>query len=153
MSTCATMVSSNNGSSEVKKPFERLPKAVVPTHYEIFLRPNLIDLVFKGTIKIDLEVKENTNVLVCNAADLQVQKVEVNGETIDDGNIVLSEAEETLTVKVGKDLAAGSTATMHCAFTGTLNDRMKGFYRSKYTLQGEERFAATTQFEVLSYGN
>ena len=145
------MVSSSNGSSELKKPFERLPKSVVPTHYEIFLRPNLVDLVFKGTIKVDLDVKEKTNVLVCNAADLQVQKVEVNGEKIDDGNIVLSESEETLTVQVGKDLSAGSTATMYCAFTGTLNDRMKGFYRSKYTIEGEERFAATTQFEVLCY--
>ena len=34
-------------------------------------------------------------------------------------------------------------------FTGELNDKMKGFYRSKYsTPEGEERHAAVTQFEV-----
>ena len=34
-------------------------------------------------------------------------------------------------------------------FTGQLNDKMKGFYRSKYTTpDGQERFAAVTQFEV-----
>lgn len=34
-------------------------------------------------------------------------------------------------------------------FTGELNDRMKGFYRSKYTgPDGEDRYAAVTQFEV-----
>jgi hypothetical protein len=34
-------------------------------------------------------------------------------------------------------------------FTGILNDKMKGFYRSKYTSpDGEERYSAVTQFEV-----
>ena len=51
-SSLTSMVSSSNGSSELKKPFQRLPKAAVPTHYEIFLRPNLVDLVFTGTIKV-----------------------------------------------------------------------------------------------------
>ena len=34
-------------------------------------------------------------------------------------------------------------------FTGELNDKMKGFYRSKYTgTDGEEKYCAVTQFEV-----
>lgn len=34
-------------------------------------------------------------------------------------------------------------------FTGVLNDKMKGFYRSKYKgADGQERFGAVTQFEV-----
>lgn len=38
---------------------------------------------------------------------------------------------------------------LHLDFTGTLNDKMKGFYRSKYnTPDGEERHCAVTQFEV-----
>lgn len=36
-------------------------------------------------------------------------------------------------------------------FVGELNDKMKGFYRSKYTTSaGEIRYAAVTQFEVKS---
>jgi len=34
------------------------------------------------------------------------------------------------------------------SFVGELNDKMKGFYRSKYTISGEERYGAVTQFEV-----
>ena len=34
------------------------------------------------------------------------------------------------------------------SFVGELNDKMKGFYRSKYTINGEERYGAVTQFEV-----
>jgi len=34
------------------------------------------------------------------------------------------------------------------SFVGELNDKMKGFYRSKYAVDGEERYGAVTQFEV-----
>jgi len=34
------------------------------------------------------------------------------------------------------------------SFVGELNNKMKGFYRSKYTINGEERYGAVTQFEV-----
>ena len=34
-------------------------------------------------------------------------------------------------------------------YKGELNDKMKGFYRSKYTTpDGQERHCAVTQFEV-----
>lgn len=39
--------------------------------------------------------------------------------------------------------------TLKIDFVGELNDKMKGFYRSKYTTpSGDSRFAAVTQFEV-----
>ena len=42
-------------------------------------------------------------------------------------------------------------ATLKFEYTGTLNDQMRGFYRSKYTSPespGEDRYAAVTQFEA-----
>ncbi len=121
------MVSSSNGSSELKKPFQRLPSNVVPSHYEIYLRPNLIDLVFKGHVNVDIDVKESTDVLVCNAAELKVDSVKVNGEDAVDAKV--NEEEETLTVKLAKPLDPGTKATFSCKFTGELNDKMRGFYR------------------------
>ena len=39
-------------------------------------------------------------------------------------------------------------------FTGELNDKMKGFYRSKYTgPDGKDRYGAVTQFEVSGFHN
>lgn len=41
------------------------------------------------------------------------------------------------------------SGTLKIDFVGELNDKMKGFYRSKYTTSaGEIRYAAVTQFEV-----
>lgn len=38
------------------KPFERLPKNVVPSHYNLFLKPDLKKFVFEGREIIDIEV-------------------------------------------------------------------------------------------------
>ena len=57
--------------------------------------------------------------------------------------------EETVKLEFPSDLATGE-ATLLLEYTGTLNDQMRGFYRSKYTdPSGKEKYAATTQFEVL----
>lgn len=45
--------------------------------------------------------------------------------------------------------ASPGSGTLKIDFVGELNDKMKGFYRSKYTAPaGEIRYAAVTQFEV-----
>ena len=31
------------------------------------------------------------------------------------------------------------SAVVKYSFTGTLNDKMRGFYRSKYTIEGQDR--------------
>lgn len=56
---------------------------------------------------------------------------------------------ETVCLEFGSELAVGEV-TLSLCYTGCLNDQMRGFYRSKYTVNGEERYAAVTQFEVQS---
>ena len=60
-------------------------------------------------------------------------------------------AEETVKLEFPSELATGEV-TLVIEYTGTLNDQMRGFYRSKYTdptSPGKEKYAATTQFEVI----
>lgn len=46
-------------------------------------------------------------------------------------------------------VSVSGTGTLKIDFVGELNDKMKGFYRSKYTTPtGDTRYAAVTQFEV-----
>ena len=57
---------------------------------------------------------------------------------------------ETVVFNFPNTLPKGN-ATLELKFTGELNDKMKGFYRSKYTTQaGEEKYMGVTQFEVIS---
>ena len=46
--------------------------------------------------------------------------------------------EEKLTLTLEETVRAGE-AVVRFQFSGTLNDRMKGFYRSNYTVHGQER--------------
>lgn len=62
--------------------------------------------------------------------------------------ICYKEDAETVCFKFAVTLPVG-VAKLWLEFTGFLNNKMKGFYRSKYTsLNGEERYAAVTQFAV-----
>lgn len=55
---------------------------------------------------------------------------------------------QTLTLTFPNKLKVGD-GVIRLKFSGELNDKMKGFYRSKYFGPNkEERYAAVTQFEV-----
>lgn len=41
------------------KAFERLPKSVVPVHYEITIKPDLVKLVFEGHESVTLKVRHS----------------------------------------------------------------------------------------------
>ena len=58
---------------------------------------------------------------------------------------------ETLMLTFPTELTPGLSDSIEIEYSGTLNDQMKGFYRSKYfhpSAPNEERYAAVTQFEV-----
>lgn len=58
---------------------------------------------------------------------------------------------ETVTLGFPTELTPGLSEPIEIEYCGTLNDQMKGFYRSKYfhpSAPDQERYAAVTQFEV-----
>ena len=64
--------------------------------------------------------------------------------------MTFDEEEETVTFRFKTALTPGS-ATLFVEYVGSLNDKMRGFYRSKYCLPSDpdkELYAAVTQFEV-----
>ena len=63
-------------------------------------------------------------------------------------DINYNKEEETVTISFPSPLPLGN-GQLSIDFTGELNDKMKGFYRSKYTdTDGNEKYCAVTQFEV-----
>ena len=62
------------------------------------------------------------------------------------------EDKEEATFDFDSELPQGK-AYLEVDYKGILNGDMKGFYRTRYTTNwGEERYAATTQFEVGGVG-
>lgn len=87
-----------------------------------------------------------------NSVDLQIQKATVklsDGTVFESIETIYLPELETVNLLFKSSLPVSENATLEMEFTGELNDKMKGFYRSKYfTSTGEERFAGVTQFEA-----
>jgi puromycin-sensitive aminopeptidase len=129
----------------------RLPRTVEPLVYRIEIQPEVGSATFSGTVEIDVVVHETVDRMVLNAAELAVSDVEVRteaGEVI--GCSVTFEDElEQVIFHPASPIAPGS-CSVTCRFTGTLNDKLRGFYRSTYTDEaGETHTIATTQFESV----
>lgn len=131
------------------KQFERLPKNVVPKHYTMQLQPDLASFTFKGEQTIDVSVVEATKTIVMNSADITISSAEfVSSSGSLSAEASFAPEDETVTLTFQQDLPVGD-GQVKMVFAGELNDKMKGFYRSKYTSpSGEERYCAVTQFEA-----
>ncbi|XP_073014330.1 aminopeptidase M1-B-like [Typha latifolia] len=141
-----------NESWEQFKNQARLPKFAFPRRYDLFIKPDLSACVFSGTVLIAVEVVAETRFLVLNAADLAIDRDSVrfknhkSDQEIRPSEIILVEEDEILVLGFLGALPIGE-GIVTIEFTGTLNDKMRGFYRSKYEYNGETRNMAVTQFE------
>lgn len=96
------------------------------------------------------QVQEDTDNIVLNAVDLVIKNASVildgSSESCEATDISFCSEQETVTLKFPNALPAGSEGVLNVSFSGNLNDKMKGFYRSKYyTASGEERYGGVTQ--------
>jgi puromycin-sensitive aminopeptidase len=126
----------------------RLPTTVVPSHYDLVLSPDLEGATFSGSEAVTVEVAEPVDEVVLHALDLAISEAWLarDGERVD-ATASFDEAAETATLALASTAAAG-TWTLHVRFTGELNDKLVGFYRSTFTDDdGTTHTLATTQFE------
>ena len=137
----------------------RLPTFASPRRYELHLAPDLEASTFDGTAEIEIEVRERTDRVVCNADELDVFDATLATGWPSDGDtlgaplpcaVQLERDRQRVTFLPNGPIAPGRYR-LRCAFSGVLNDRLRGFYRSTYVdEQGIERVIATTQFEETS---
>ncbi len=141
------------GSVSADEARWRLPTSLRPIRYELLLAPDVTTSTFTGSVHIECSVIEPTNRVVLNAADLEVghAEVEVGGRPLDVTEISLDEDSEQVAIGLGQALTGGEDLFVDLSFKGTLNDQLRGFYRSMFTPagapEGTEEIIATTHFE------
>jgi len=126
-----------------------LPETARPSKYRIKLQPDLKNFTFDGEQSVDLLILEATSTIVLNSIDLEISNttLHANGTTLTSKSVTIDKDAETATLDFGETIQPGD-ARLEMVFTGELNDKLMGFYRSEYTSQdGETRYLATTQFE------
>ena len=122
---------------------QRLPDTVRPDHYTLTLTPNLTAATFTGVESIDVTLAEPTDHITLNAVQIAFQSATVSAEGKQQTATISEEKnKEQATFTFPNKLAAGK-ATLSIAYTGILNNELRGFYLSKTA----RRNYAVTQFE------
>src|SRR5499427_7851663 len=127
----------------------RLPATVVPKRYDLRLEPDLAAATFAGEAVITVEVETTVTEIACNAAELAIHSAALarDGSVPIHGSISLDEANERARFAFPAAIAPGEWK-LTLRFTGILNDRLHGFYRSTYKdAAGASHTIASTQFE------
>ncbi|MCL4374055.1 MAG: M1 family metallopeptidase [Candidatus Marsarchaeota archaeon] len=128
---------------------ETLGSNVIPVSYDIKIEPDMKNFVFDGSEQVDVTIAKETNEIAMNAKELNISKVEIiNNGRLYPAAVAEDKKRERIVFKISKKIKG--RASINITFKGTNNDRMYGFYRSRYTNSktGKEEYLLTTQFEA-----
>ncbi len=133
--------------SSEENPY-RLPRAVLPSHYDLCLVPDLEAAVFEGDVTITCVLSEEVDEIVLNAADLDVSEaIFQHNAQMTVCEILVDEEQERISLRTGAPFPVGECKLVF-HFAGILNDKLRGFYRSTFTdAVGKEQVIATSQME------
>ena len=105
---------------------ETLPGNHEFTHYELNLTPNLDKFTFLGSVFITFRVLNDTNELVLNAHELEIQKADAafNNTANKPTSIDFDKELQRVTFSFVNEMKAGTEGFIIVYFTGVLNDQM-----------------------------
>ncbi|MBH0203712.1 MAG: M1 family metallopeptidase [Nitrospira sp.] len=128
----------------------RLPRHVIPTRYDLRLEPDLTTGRFTGQTAILVTVKTATQTIFLNAVDLVLQSAmaEEKNRAPLKASIEMEQQTQRARLSFHEPIDPGEW-TLTLLFEGTLNDKLRGFYRSTYKdASGATQTLAATQFEA-----
>src|SRR4029434_8356133 len=139
--------------AEAKFDFARtpgkLPKDVRPAEYSIRIAPDLQKLTFAGSETVKLHAEKPVAKLVLNALEMEIASASVDGQVLPKTSIAVDAGEQTLTLTLPNELAAGEHE-LALQFSGKINAQGQGLFYARYQEQGtnEKKVMLGTQFEA-----
>lgn len=122
----------------------RLPRNIIPLHYNLFLHPEIQNATFSGKVEIELNVTSPAIFLAVHTKALDITETKLaKGENeipIRDAFYSSGNHFWVILFAEGSKLEPG-TAKLTLSFNGSLTGKIVGFYRSTYkTASGTNRF-------------
>lgn len=136
----------NNLAGSASAPHrEVLPTNVKPLKYTLSFEPDFTNFTFAGTETIELAVNDLSDSITLNSTEITIHDANVSDVPVK--SIDYDEKGQTATFHLADTLTEGSIVHLNINFSGILNDKMAGFYRSSYNDNGTTKYLATTQME------
>jgi puromycin-sensitive aminopeptidase len=129
----------------------RLPRGAVPSRYDLTVEPDLDAGSFAGTLDIAVSVREPLTEIVLNAKELEVSGARFTATDRSEVEVVkvrVDDEAERIHLELAETARPGQWS-LRLEYRGRMNDKLTGFYRSRYTdAAGATRTIATTHFEA-----
>lgn len=127
----------------------RLSKDVYPTHYDLTLRPDMESFTYSGTEIIGITILKPTKEITLHSKDIDIETVKIIISKKEEfaEKISYNIKNETTTFQFKNKIPKGKIQ-LSIVFSGIITESLRGFYKSKYHLNGKEKYLATTQFEA-----
>jgi aminopeptidase N len=122
---------------------QRLPTTIVPSHYKLFLDPDIGGQKFTGEETITVQVQQATSEIVLNSLGLEISLAEaLAADKTLSAQVTYDQPNEMVRLTFPKPVLKG-TVDVHLKFSGKLTSGLRGLYLSK----SARRQYAVTQFE------
>lgn len=132
----------------------RLPSAIKPLTYDLFLHPNLTTLTFTGSVSIQFYVAKASKNIVLHSSGLTISKVALSSAAVEQWNtvpVLEYPSFDQIAVVLSEPLREKHNYTLNIEYASNLSNTYYGFYKSKYKDENSnERLLAATQFEPLA---
>jgi tricorn protease interacting factor F2/3 len=119
---------------------------VNPINYKIWLEPDLVNFSFAGTTAIEFDAQRPIEEITVNILELAIWNCKVTADdlVVECPFLVNTKKEE---LRILLPTAMSGRIIVSIDYQGQINNKMAGFYRSKYIRGKETRYIAVTQFE------
>jgi tricorn protease interacting factor F2/3 len=119
---------------------------IVPLNYRLQLEPDLDTFSFTGKCNYLFEAPEPICEVPLNILEIAIWscRIQLNEQWVD-CSFRIDPANEEVAIYLPESVSGNFI--MEIDYQGLINDKMAGFYRSKYNHQEQTRYIAVTQFE------
>lgn len=139
----------NTKNKTSKKASVLLPSHIKPTKYDLTLKPDLENFTFWGKEIIDIVVDNartgGIKEITLHSKDIDIETAQIGDQFA--SKISYDTKAETATFTFKNKITQGKHKLV-LVFNGIINETLRGFYKSKYEIDGVTKHLATTQFEA-----
>ena len=134
---------------KISKKSVRLEPHIYPTHYHLHLHPDLLSFTFSGNEIIKINTDKDIKNITLHSKDLDIETVSIKSNKKEQFayKITYDTKKETATFYF-KNVIPKGKGELSIVFSGIISDSLRGFYKSRYVVDGVEKHIATTQFET-----